>query len=149
MRGDCFLNSAGQLLQTSFSRQVQARFKDFDDFELVLKDSVQRELRGRQSDWMHTLAVVQNMKRLVSVEGGKRDILVPLAYVHEIARPKGDVTVLYPGRTAVLQRCAFCAEHAKTLLLSLGFPEDKAINIARLLESNECMELKRAHHAIL
>ncbi len=133
----------------TLSEQTQIiAFKDYDEFEERLRAAVERELHGRKEDLMHTQSVVKNMKRLVILEGGRRDILVTLAYLHEISRA-GDSAVIDPARSAVMQRCSLCAGHAKSMLAELGFPEAKANQVVALLESNACMELKRAHHQII
>ena len=119
---------------------------DFEDFEPKLRNRVSKELT--KTDFDHTLQVVKNMKRFVSMEGGKLDVLVTASYMHEIG--KGDKTVILSheldDKSPVVQRFAACALRAKEILASLKFPVEKAEEVTRYLSKNECVELKRAHH---
>jgi len=124
-----------------------SQYKTYDEFEERLKDRVCRELRGRKDVLTHTFDVVKNMKRLVVLEGGRRDVLVTLAYLHEIALLGEGTTI--GDKSVVMRRCAACATRATNVLIELGFPQEKAVTVAKLLESNDCLELKRAHHLII
>ncbi|MBI3588677.1 hypothetical protein HY995_00505 [Candidatus Micrarchaeota archaeon] len=124
-----------------------AKSFDFDAFEERLKARVSHELP--KTDFEHTISVVKNMKRLVTMEGGKRDILVAVAYLHELGR--GDNTVVLGAkleeRTLMYARCTSCATKAREVLCELNFPQEKVVQVKQLLETNSCIELKRAHHA--
>ena len=121
---------------------------DFEEFEPKLRSRVAQELT--KTDFDHTLTVVKNMKRFVSMEGGKLDVLVAASYLHEIG--KGDKAVILSHeleeKSPLVQRYAACALRAKEILVALKFPEEKAEEVARYLTKNECVELKRAHHSM-
>ncbi len=119
----------------------------FEDFEVTLKTRVSKEFKTHQPEWKHTLEVVKNIKRLVTMEGGKRDILVCAAYFHElghIAVENG--TSEFVGKPIYVQRGLVAGQKARTILSELSFDPKKTHEVANLLESNNSLELKRAHH---
>lgn len=126
----------------------QASF-DYEDFEPKLQQRIFKELS--KTDYVHTMQVVKNMKRYVSMQGGKYDLLVTAAYLHEIG--KGDTTVVLSheldGMSALLQKASVTAQKAKEILDSLDFPTDKSEAVFVYLCKGECFELKRAHHSQL
>ncbi len=127
---------------------VKSSSFDFDDFEPKLRKRVAQELS--RTDFGHTLQVVKNIKRYLSMEGGKYDVLVAVAYLHEVG--KGERTVLLSSQledlSPVMQRYYLTALKAKEVLLSLKFPAATAEEVARYLSRGECVELKRAHHTL-
>lgn len=87
------------------------------------------------------------MKRLVVREGGPMDVLVCAAYLHEIARLEpGELTIT--GKSLTMARAEVCGKNAADMLVELGMSPEKAARVKSLLERNECVELKRAHHRI-
>ncbi len=120
---------------------------DYEDFEPKLQQRVFKELS--KTDYLHTMQVVKNMKRYVSMQGGKYDLLVTAAYMHEVG--KGDNTIMLSHKlddiSPLLQKCAVNARKAKEILESIDFPIDKAEAVFAYLCKGECFELKRAHHS--
>lgn len=119
----------------------------FEDFEVSLKTRVSKEFKNHESEWKHTLEVVKNIKRLVTREGGKLDILVCAAYFHElghIAVEEG--TSNFSGKPIYIQRGLVAGQKARTILSELSLDQRKVSEVANLLESNNSIELKRAHH---
>ncbi len=128
----------------------QVKGFDFDAFELQLKNRVAKEFRGHGQEWKHTLDVVKNIKRLVTLEGGKLDLLVCTAYLHELGHlgVMGDGAVMFPDKPVFIQRGLIAGQKARQILAELGFDGAKVEQVARLLETNSCIELKRAHHHV-
>lgn len=123
---------------------------DFDNFEKKLAKKLEGEFRGRKRLFDHTLEVVGNMKKIVAREGGKMDVLVTIAYLHELATPvyRGDSAVVFEGRSFLQEKCVECGRQARGILDELKFPQEKLDRVVRCLELNDCLELKRAHHNI-
>jgi len=124
------------------------QYARFDDFESLLKERVSQDLAEWPDVLQHTLDVVQNMKRLVVREGGPMDILVCVAYLHEVARAEAGDIVL-DGKSLTMARAEVCSKQAAAILSELGFPSEKAVRVQNLLARNECVELKRSHHRIV
>ena len=120
---------------------------DYEDFEPKLQQRIFKELP--KIDYLHTIQVVKNMKRYVSMQGGKYDILVTAAYLHEVG--KGDKTIILSHElndiSPLLQKCAVNAKRAREILDSIGFPTERGEAVYAYLCKGECFELKRAHHS--
>jgi len=128
----------------------QIRSFDFEDFERRLAKKIEGEFRGNKRLFDHTLEVVSNVKKIVSREGGKMDVLVTIAYMHELgaSKYKGEAGVIYEGKGILEEKCDYCSSRAKELLTELQFPTEKIEKVSSLLGSNTCFELKRAHHSV-
>ena len=128
---------------------VRPKEFSFEDFEVQLKGRVQKEFRNHDPEWKHTLEVVKNMKRLVTMEGGKLDILVCCAYFHELGHiGVTEGSTVFSGKPIYAQRGYIAAKKAREILSGLTFGSQKTEEVAVLLESNTCLELKRAHHVL-
>lgn len=128
----------------------QLKSFDFDKFERKLSKRLEPEFKNRKRLFDHTLDVVGNMKRIVAREGGKMEVLVTIAYMHELATPsyRGDSAMVFEGRNLLQEKCASCAKQAREILSELKFPEEKIGLVVRGIERNDCLELKRAHHNV-
>lgn len=127
----------------------QLKSFDFEKFEKRLSKRVELELRNHKRLFGHTQEVVDNMKSIVSREGGKMDVLVTAAYLHELATPRvryGDSATIFGGRTLLEEKKMISGRMARELLSELSFPQEKAELVARYLERGDALELKRAHH---
>ncbi len=121
----------------------------FEDFEVQLKSRVQKEFRSHDPEWKHTIEVVKNMKRLVTMEGGKLDILVCCAYFHELGHiGVSEGSMLFPDKPVYIQRGLIAGKKAREILSNISFDSCKTEEVAMLLESNNCLELTRAHHVL-
>ena len=122
---------------------------DFEKFEKRLSKKVEGELRNHKRLFDHTIEVVDNMKAIVSREGGKMDVLVTAAYLHELATPRmkyGDSATIFEGRTLLEEKKMISGRLAREVLNELKFPSEKTEVVAKYLELGDSLELKRAHH---
>jgi len=129
----------------------QMKSFEFDKFERKLAKRLEIEFRNRRRLFDHTLDVVNNMKKIVAREGGKMDVLVTVAYMHELATPsyRGDSASVYEGRRFLEEKCLMCSKLARQILDELKYPQEKTEYVVRRLECNDCLELKRAHHNVV
>ncbi len=127
----------------------QLKSFDFEKFEKRLSKRVETELRNHKRLFTHTNEVVGNMKSIVSREGGKMDILVTAAYLHELATPRmryGEEASIFEGRTLLEEKKMISGRIAREVLTELDFPQEKVEIVAKYLELGDSLELKRAHH---
>ncbi|MFH0923017.1 MAG: hypothetical protein V1811_03070 [Candidatus Micrarchaeota archaeon] len=134
--------------------KMQALRKDddfkFDDFEKRLKDRVHAALKERPDDFKHTVRVVENIKQLINREGGSRETLVPVAYLHEVVNfnylAYGDTAFTLEGRKKISEtHYQQVSEKARKILDGIGFPNEKSERVIKVLAAGHPLELQKAH----
>lgn len=134
--------------------KMQALKKDgdfkFDDFEKHLRERVHYALKERPDDFKHTLRVVDNIKQLITREGGSMETLVPVAYLHEVVNfnylAYGDTAFTLEGRKKISETHYMqVSEKARKILDGIGFPNDKSERVIKVLAAGHPIELQKAH----
>ena len=87
------------------------------DFERDIKKFVREKMKGLSHGFDHVLRVVRLSKRIGEIEGADLDVLMPAAYLHDVAR--------MDEKTRGVDHAIEGARIASEFLKKIGYPEDK------------------------
>jgi uncharacterized protein len=94
-------------------------------FEKEIKDFVRKRMKGISHGIDHVMRVVKLCKYIGEMEGADLDVLIPAAYLHDIAR----ADEIERGVDHAVEGAKIAAK----FLEELGYPEDKVKRIANAI----------------
>ena len=89
----------------------------WESFESVMKEFVRERMKGLSHGFDHVLRVVGLSKRIGEIEKADLDVLMPAAYLHDVAR--------LDEKTKGVDHAIEGARIASEFLKKIGYPEDK------------------------
>ena len=97
----------------------------WEKFEKEIVEYVKKEMEGGSHGFDHVLRVVELARYIGTLEGADMDVLMPAAYLHDVARK-------YESEGK--DHAKLGAKMAKEFLRKIGYPEEKIEHISHAIE---------------